>query len=204
MVTPITDGRILAETDLATFFGEPQAEPPERSDSPSPVSLSLPDASVTRLTSTLEIKQRWLRSEWDLRCQFSQYIRPHFCDVTQLDPNAAAPDIEKIQSVFHNVRGQYLLWGPTRENAKWTKVETTLPLEWVQDNVEILYPHEDQFEVAELDGIVLWYEDVSNQRKKYQLYDGNHRVGAWVASQAPRHLPAVIFIGRPQRTGNDI
>ena len=27
--------------------------------------------------------------------------------------------------------------------------------------------------------------------------EGNHRISAWLASQTPRTLPAVIFVGKP-------
>lgn len=36
------------------------------------------NATVTKLKSTLEIKQCWLNSEWDENCQFSRFIRPSF------------------------------------------------------------------------------------------------------------------------------
>ncbi len=40
-----------------------------------------------------------------------------------------------------------------------------LKLEWVLKNVEVLYPSKEQFEVAELKGIVLWNDKKTNTIK---------------------------------------
>jgi hypothetical protein len=50
-----------------------------------------------------------------------------------------------------------------------------------------------------LKGIVLWRDKESKSSKKYQLYEGNHRVSAWLAAQIPGSLPAVIFVGKPAK-----
>lgn len=72
-----------------------------------------------------------------------------------------------------------------------------LKLDWVVQNVEVLFPSKEQFEVSELKGIVLWKDKESNSCKRYQLYEGNHRISAWVAAKNPSCLPAVIFVGKP-------
>lgn len=139
-----------------------------------------------------------MNSEWDPRCQFSKYIHPHFSNREDLNPNIASPDVAKIESVFHNVRGKWSLWQAPREQADWTRVETELPLHWGERNVEILYPSEDRFPVTELNGVVFWDEGPSEGRKRFQLYEGNHRFSTWVAERTPDRLPAVIFVGKPK------
>lgn len=158
-----------------------------------------PESTVTKLTSTLPIKQVWLYSEWDPNCQFSRYIQPFFPDRSALTPTNLSPDVGLIQSVFENVRGKYLLWQSPKEEARWKKVETsTLTLDWVRENVEVLYPAQARFPISELNGIVLWKESGSGG-KKYKLLEGNHRISAWLAAQIPFSLPAVIFIGKPKK-----
>jgi hypothetical protein len=158
------------------------------------------DAVVTHLFSTFEIKQAWLYSEWSPECQFSRYIQPHFSDREVLSGRNEHPPVELIQSVFEHVRGRYILWQSPREEAKWKKaVVNALPLEWVERNVEVLYPSEQRFPVTELKGIVLWNDCQEGRSKRYQLYEGNHRISAWRASGAPLTLPAVIFIGKPKK-----
>lgn len=159
---------------------------------------SLPGARITELDNPLEIKQRWLRSEWQPECHFSRRIRRYFLEKEELDPCKPYPDIQKIEDIFHLVRGRWSLWQTPRETAEWKKVEVDLPLTWARENVEILYPSEDKFEVSELDGIVLWDEGPPKEGKKWQLYEGNHRFSTWLAEGAPSSLPAVIFIGNPK------
>lgn len=57
-------------------------------------------STVTKLNSTLEIKQAWLYSEWATECQFSQHIRPNFPDRRGLRPTNIRPNIELIESTF--------------------------------------------------------------------------------------------------------
>lgn len=158
------------------------------------------DSIVSKLNSTLEIKQIWLYNEWAQECQFSKYIRPYFPNRSDLDPKNQNPNIELIQSTFHNVRGKWILWQSPREEARWKKVEVSnLTLDWVMQNIEVLYPSKEQFEVLELNGIVLWKDKESDNGKRYKLYEGNHRISAWLATQAPRSLPAIIYIGKPAK-----
>lgn len=154
---------------------------------------------VTKLDSTLEIKKTWLYNEWAPECQFSKGIRSNFPNRSDLDPKYTHPNIDLIQSTFHSVRGKWLLWQSPREEGRWRKVEVAdLKLDWVLKNVEVLYPVKEQFSVSELNGIVLW-DDKSNSDKRYKLYEGNHRISAWLASQTPQSLPATIFIGKPKK-----
>lgn len=158
------------------------------------------NSTVTKLTSTFEIKQNWLYSEWASECKFSKYIRPHFPSRSDLDPEKENPNKELIQSTFHDVRGKWSLWQSPREKARWKKIEVPhLKLDWIMQNVEVLYPSKEQFEVSELKGIVLWKDKASNSCKRYQLYEGNHRISAWLLAQTPNSLPAVIFIGKPAK-----
>jgi len=157
------------------------------------------DSIVKKLDSTFPIKQVWLYNEWDSVCQFSKYISPHFPDRKELDPSNPNPNRKLIESVFYTVRGQYTLWEDTRENARWKKIETkSLTLDWIKNNVKVLFPTKDQFSVSELNGIVLWKEK-TDDGKKYKLYEGNHRISAWLASNTPQNIPAVIFIGKPKK-----
>ncbi len=158
-----------------------------------------PNSTVTKLDSTFEIKRLWLHSEWAKECQFSRFIAPYFPQREELDTANAHPNIELIESVFYNARGKYILWQTPRETGKWKKIEThNLRLDWVIRNVEILYPSEERFSVSELNGIVLWNEG-SKSGKRYQLYEGNHRVSAWLAARIPESLPAIIFIGKSNK-----
>jgi hypothetical protein len=157
------------------------------------------NSTVKKLNSTRKIKQTWLHSEWSSECQFSQYIRPAFPDRIELDPKNKNPNVELIESTFDRVRGKYTLWQTPREEARWKKIKVAdLTLDWVSKNVEVLFPSEQQFPVSELNGIVLW-DDKSNGEKRYKLYEGNHRISAWLIAQTPRSLPAVIFIGKPKK-----
>lgn len=120
--------------------------------------------------------------------------RPNRSD---LDPTNPLPNIGLIESTFHAVRGAYTLWQSPREKGRWKKIETAaLTLNWISENVEVVYPSPDRFEVSELKGIVLWKDSGD---KKYKLYEGNHRISAWLAAQTPKSLPAVIFIGKPAK-----
>ena len=158
-----------------------------------------PDATITKLHSTLEIKQRWLYSEWAPECQFSKKIIENFPNRDDLDPKNEKPDVDLIVSTFEYVRGRWILWQTPREEARWKKIEVTaLKLDWVLKNVEVLYPSEDRFQVSELNGLVLWDVE-SNNGKKYQLYEGNHRVSNWIATKWPETLPATIFVGKPKK-----
>lgn len=159
-----------------------------------------PHSTITKLNSTFEIKQHWLYNEWAPECQFSKYIRPNFPSRNDLDPESQSPNVDLIQSTFHDVRGKWALWQNPREKARWKKIEVSnLELDWVIQNVEVLYPSNEQFEVSELKGIVLWKNKESNSGKRYELYEGNHRISAWLAAQTPNRLPAVIFIGKPAK-----
>ncbi|EFB40797.1 hypothetical protein pah_c188o052 [Parachlamydia acanthamoebae str. Hall's coccus] len=155
---------------------------------------------VTKLTSTFEIKQTWLYNEWSPECQFSKYIRPTFPKRADLSPKNENPNIALIESIFQSVRGQFQLWKSEREEARWRKVEiNALEIDWMLKNVEILFPSEEQFQVSELRGIVLWKNPPPTALKRYQLYEGNHRISAWKTSQIPKRLPATIFIGKPKK-----
>lgn len=156
-----------------------------------------PNSIITKLSSTLEIKQYWLLSEWEIPCQFSKFIRPNFPDKSHLDPYNKKPNIQLINSTFHNVRGKFDLWGTPREEGRWKKIVTeNLTLDWVEKNIEVLYPAEERFAISRLDGIVLWKQ---SKEKKYQLHEGNHRISTWLAIQNPKNLPATIFIGKPKK-----
>jgi hypothetical protein len=181
----------LEEGELATLFQEPNLL---RSDSPPPVDLPQ-TARITKLLDTLEIKRRWLRSESNPQCQCSRHIRPHFAD-GELDSDNESQGVEKIKRVFDQVRGKYTLWQEPRERAKWTRIEVELPLDWARRHVQVLFPSSEQFSVSRLDGIVLWDEGELPERKRYQLYEGNHRFSTWLATGTPPSLPTVMFIGR--------
>jgi hypothetical protein len=158
-----------------------------------------PGSIVTKVSSTLQIKQMWLHSEWIPECQFSKLIREAFPCRDDLRAENTSPNIDLISSTFDRVRGKYILWQSPREEARWKKVVTkALDIEWVVRNVEVLYPSVERFQVSELNGIVLWNEP-SNGGKKYKLYEGNHRISTWIASKIPQTLPAVIFIGKPKK-----
>lgn len=158
------------------------------------------NSTVTKLNSTFEIKQNWLFNEWVPECQFSKYIRLKIPSRDDLDPENQSPNVELIQSTFDDVRGKWALWQSPREKARWKKIEVPhLKLDWVIQNVEVLYPSKDQFEVSELKGIVLWRDKESSHSKRYQLYEGNHRISAWLAAQTPSSLPTVIFLGKPAK-----
>jgi len=59
--------------------------------------------------------------------------------------------VELIQSTFHHVRGKWALWKSPREKARWKKIEVPyLKLDWVIQNVEVLYRSKERFEVSEL------------------------------------------------------
>ena len=154
------------------------------------------------LKSTLEIKQWWMYNEWSEFCQFSKFIREAFPNREELHPMYKNPDVEKILSIFHEVRGKWLLWQEPRETATWTKIETqNLTLQWIDENVEVLYPSDSKFEVTCLNGIVLWDagQNLNNQTKKrFELYEGNHRVSAWKFNRLPLTLPTILYIGRPK------
>lgn len=162
--------------------------------------LKYPRGSVvTKLSSTLEIKQHWLYSEWAPECQFSKYISPHFRDRSELDPMHTTPNIALIESVFNSVRGSFSLWRGEKEEARWKKlVVPDLTLDWVEKNVEVLYGSTHQFPVTELNGIVLWSEK-SESGEWYKLLEGNHRISAWRLAKQPATLSATIFIGKPKK-----
>lgn len=152
-----------------------------------------PNSTVTKLDSTLEIKQTWIYNEWDERCQFSKYIRPQFPNRDALK-NLTDSDLLKL--TFHEVRGKYNLWKVAKEQGRWKKIVVpNLNPDWVKENIKILYPTPDCFDVSELHGLVLWKE--SKTDTIYQLLEGNHRVSAWLASENPQPVPATIFIGKP-------
>lgn len=158
------------------------------------------NSKLTKLNSTFEIKQNWLYNEWAPECQFSKYICQNFPNRKDLDPENQNPNIDLIKSTFYDVRGKWVLWQSQREEARWKKIEvSSLKLDWIKENVEVLYPSKDKFEVSELKGIVLWVDKNSKSSKRYQLYEGNHRISAWLAAGTPISLPAVIFVGKPAK-----
>lgn len=189
------DSQVIVHSDDTTLFKNQDVASLAQS-----VILKYPSNSkVTKLSSTFEIKQRWLHNEWAVECQFSKYIRPNFPNRDDLDPKNTNPNIQLIESTFHDVRGKWLLWQSPREEGRWKKVVVSdLKLDWVLKNVEVLYPSSEQFPVTELNGLVLW-NDKSGSDKKYKLYEGNHRISTWLATQTPPSLPAVIFIGKPKK-----
>lgn len=157
------------------------------------------NSNISKLNSTFEIKQAWLYSEWGPECQFSKYIQPSFHNRDELDPKNTNPNIKLIESVFDYVRGRYLLWQSPREEGRWKKVVVeNLELDWVLKNVEVLFPSKEEFQVSELRGIVLW-NDLSSGTKRYKLFEGNHRISAWIIAQKPPTLPATLFIGKPKK-----
>jgi hypothetical protein len=149
---------------------------------------------VQKLSSTLEIKKWWLYNERDERCQFHKIIKDAFPERSDLNPETGKADGQLIESTFDEVRGRYLLWGPVRENAKWKKVVVnSLDPEWARKNIKILFPSDEKFRVNQLCGIVLWCDP---SIKEYQLYEGNHRMSAWLSSPNPMPLPAILYIGK--------
>lgn len=78
-------------------------------------------------------------------------------------------------------------------------VVAKLELGWVKDNVEVLYPSNEKFEVTALEGIVLWKDPA---KEKYQLLEGNHRISAWLDAKAPAVLPSVMYIGKAKKSPN--
>lgn len=74
-----------------------------------------------------------------------------------------------------------------------------LELGWVKDNVEVLYPSSEKFEVTALEGVVLWKDPT---KEKCQLLEGNHRISAWLDAKAPAALPSVIYIGKAKKSLN--
>lgn len=156
-----------------------------------------PNAQVTKLDSPLEIKREWLYQEWDPKCQFSRCIQASFPNRQALDRGNQHPNINLINTVFNQVRGKYALWQKEREEGRWKKVEVAgLSLDWVKENVKVLYPADSKFAVSELQGIVLWRP---SKGEKYHLYEGNHRLSAWLANNSPQSLPATIYIGKPKK-----
>lgn len=167
-----------------------------------PEKIPLPlNATVDKIKSTLEIKSWWLYNEWEPCCQFSRYINPHFSNRETLHPkNLKSLDVVTINLIvttFNGVRGNYALWGKAREKGRWKKVVVEqLPLCWAQKHIKICFPQNESFPVSELNGIVLWKQPSD---KKYQLFEGNHRVSSWLALQSPPSLPCVMFIGKPAK-----
>jgi hypothetical protein len=161
-------------------------------------------SSVKKLTSPFDVKNLWMWNEWDPTCQFSPHIQKRCPNRNQLDPQNSEDNRELVESVFQAVRGQYALWGPVKEQAKWKKVVVEkLERQWVVDNVEVLYPSTERFEVVELHGVVLWEDKDPTKEKKYRLLEGNHRVSAWLESGRPEALPSIIFIGKVKKTVNE-
>ena len=161
-----------------------------------------PNSTITKLSSTLEIKQTWLHSEWAPECQFSKFIQPDFPDRCDLDPKNNNPNVKLIESTFDYVRGRWNLWQNPREEGRWKKVVVaSLEIDWIMKNVEVLFPSQEQFQVSELNGVVLW-DDQSKSNKRYKLYEGNHRISAWLEAQTPQSLPASIFIGKPKKSSS--
>ncbi len=158
-----------------------------------------PGTTVTKLSSTYEIKQSWLYHEWTPECQFHRAIRPSFPSREALDPNKPNPNVALVVATFEYVRGKYGLWQAPREEGRWKRVDVeNLPIDWVKKNVEVLYPSQDRFPVSSLSGIVLW-KDKSGVGKKYKLHEGNHRISAWLAAETPASVKATLYIGKPKR-----
>ena len=158
-----------------------------------------PDAVVTKLSSTHEIKQSWLYNEWAPECQFHRAIRPYFPFREALNPGTPNPNVELVSAAFDHVRGKYGLWQAPREEGRWKRVEVdSLPIGWVKENVQVLYPSPDRFPVSSLSGIVLW-KDKSGGGKRYELREGNHRISAWLAADTPASVKATLYIGKPKR-----
>lgn len=154
------------------------------------------NSTVEKLTSPLEVKGYWMYNEWNPHCQYSKLIQAKSPNQADLDPQNGTPAL--IDSVLEAIRGQFALWGTSRETSKWKKVVVeNLDLNWVKDNIKVLYPTNDTFEVTILNGIVLW-KDPTDQ--KYQLLEGNHRISAWLASSEPKQLPSILFIGKLKKT----
>lgn len=160
-----------------------------------------PHSKVKKLPSPFKIKQIWLYNEWDSLCKnFSGHIQPSFPNREDLHPKNKNPNVTLIQSVFDRVRGNYSLWQTPREEGSWEKVKVKdLGLDWVMENVEILFPSQEEFPVSKLKGIVLW-DDMSKEGKRYKLLEGNHRISAWLAAKDPPSLPATIYIGKPKKS----
>jgi hypothetical protein len=72
---------------------------------------------------------------------------------------------------------------------------SNLKLDWVIKHIEVLYPAKDEFEMPDLNGIVLWKDKT---QKKYQLLEGNHRISSWLLRKTPESLSSIIFIGEPR------
>jgi hypothetical protein len=157
------------------------------------------DATIIKLSSPFEVKQTWLHSEWLQPCIHSKSIQKDFPNRMELDPRNPNPNIQLIESTFTRVRGIWSLWQVEREEGRWRKlVVPALNMDWVIANVEVLYPSKDRFQVTEINGIILWNHQ-SGGNKKYHLYEGNHRVSAWLASKRPQSISAVIFVGKPKK-----
>ncbi len=155
------------------------------------------DSEREKLSSTVEIKKAWLYSEWDSKAERRvAIIRSGFPDRHLLNPQNNTVSVDRVQEIFHEVRGKYILWQEPRENGSWRKVVAkSLSLQWVKEHVEVLYPSQETFPVDSLDGIVLWRDPA---KEKYQLLEGNHRISAWILLGAPEALPSTIYIGKSQ------
>lgn len=152
------------------------------------------NSCVDKLSSPLEVKKWWLYNEWHPKCSFSKYIQKDFRKQADLHPQNGNAETRLIESVFDSVRGQFTLWGQLREKGRWRKVVVErLELKWVQENVDVLFPSEEVFEVQALNGVVLWKDPT---KKKYQLLEGNHRVSSWLRTGKPEALSSIIFIGK--------
>lgn len=155
------------------------------------------NSEVVKLDSPFQVKRLWIYNEWDPTCQFSKFILEKFSNRKDLHPDNPNPNIKLIESTFYEVRGKWALWGDSKEGARWKKVVVKkLDLNWVLQNVKVLYPTDDTFKVTEINGLVLWKDPA---KRKYRLIEGNHRVSAWINSKGPQFLSSIIFIGKPAK-----
>ena len=154
--------------------------------------------NIEKLDGPIKVKLAWLFAEWDTHNPSRRIlIQKYFPDRNQLqkDKQPFTVDFKKrIYEAFQNVRGNYSLWGPDKEKGQWFSVNVEqLKLDWVAQNIDMLFGTDDIFLVDELDGIILWFENNS-----FKLLEGNHRISAWLNRGSPAFLSAKIFIGQTQ------
>jgi hypothetical protein len=184
-----------------------------------PILSALPaEATPEALASPFPLKVQWVYDEWDGANPTAMKIvreafprREAILDALKED---RADLTETINRVFHEIRGQYSVWGPERESGHWRRVTfDALELSWVRANVDVLFAFKDGRPLAELVGPAVWFDPLDhhfdrvsrdngadqrlrNPRSPFKLIDGSHRVSAWVDQGAPASLRATIYIGR--------
>jgi hypothetical protein len=195
-------------------------DPPASSPPSTPLRFSF-----TPLPHDGELKLAWVRAEYTAtHPDIHRHLHSCFADVTILQPafdDLSAALQERVRDAFQVIRGASHVWtfpgdhsSPHHGICQWAHVRCMCTLDWVKNNIEILYGKDQTFRggtPSELDGLILWFDPnhrskvppghpgahklVEKKSRPFKLLEGNHRICAWRLQDHPAAIRVSMFIG---------